>query len=100
MPDGNSRQKKSAIATREQRQAFWSDVMFGNVKQKVVVVVDGQDVEVEVPYSMRERLKASELLGRSEADFIDRHQHSGFVGVTSASDLSDEELDEIIKSGG
>lgn len=47
------------IATRQQRQEFWSDVM--------------GDGEAE----MKDRLKASELLGRSEGDFLERHDHSG-----------------------
>lgn len=49
--------KALVIASREQRQAFWTGIMF--------------DTKVEYPY----RLKASELLGRSEADFIERHKH-------------------------
>lgn len=45
---------KRLIASREERQEFWTLVM--------------QNAGEE----MRERLKASELLGRSEADFIER----------------------------
>jgi len=41
-----------AIATREERQRFWTNVMLND---KV---------------DMKHRLKASELLGRSQADFI------------------------------
>lgn len=44
----------AAIATRHERQAFWKTVL--------------KDAEED----MRHRLKASELLGRSQADFIDR----------------------------
>lgn len=47
------------IADRQQRQRFWSKVMQN----------DGED--------MRARLRASELLGRSEADFIERREHTG-----------------------
>ncbi len=42
------------IATRQERQEFWTEVM------------DGKG-------NMKDRLKASELLGRSEADFTDNH---------------------------
>jgi phage terminase small subunit len=44
------------IATREDRQRFWTDTMKDT----------GED--------MKHRLKASELLGKSQADFIDRHE--------------------------
>ena len=45
------------IKNREERQEFWSNVM--------------QDPQEKTP----DRLKASELLGKSEADFIDRTRH-------------------------
>lgn len=48
-----------AIASREQRQTFWTEVM--------------RDDGVE----MRDRLRASELLGKSQGDFIARLEHSG-----------------------
>lgn len=47
------------IASREQRQAFWSEVM--------------NDENL----FMKDRLRASELLGRSEGDFLDRHEITG-----------------------
>lgn len=61
----NRANKKLApiIATREERQAFWTQSM--KLKK----------------YQLRDRLKASELLGRSEADFIDRRELSGPNGA-------------------
>lgn len=59
------RTKKSTakvIASREERQAFWTQIQN-----------DGSQ-------EMRDRLKASELLARSEGDFIERHEHTGVVG--------------------
>lgn len=50
------------IATRVERQEFWTDVL----KDSVV--------------DMHNRLKASELLGRSEADFVEKHQVTGANG--------------------
>lgn len=47
-------QTSDAIATREERQAFWTAAL--------------RDPDVD----WRNRLKASELLGKSQADFIDR----------------------------
>lgn len=47
------------IATRAERQAFWTEVM-----------ADGSQ-------RMNDRLKAAELLGKSEADFVERLQHEG-----------------------
>lgn len=82
------------IATREERQEFWTMVKTfdvrnfydeeGNLKtikdldddsarliQSIKITKDGDEIEYKLP----DRLKASELLGRSEGDFIDRHKH-------------------------
>jgi phage terminase small subunit len=49
-----------AVWTREARQKFWTAVASGAPRYETVAI--------------RDRLKASELLGRSQADFIDRHE--------------------------
>lgn len=48
-----------AVATRDERQRFWSTVMRGQGRYTKVAI--------------RDRLKASELLGKSHADFLERH---------------------------
>jgi phage terminase small subunit len=80
------------IATRQERQAFWSATMRGEA-------VD-----------MKDRLRASELLGKSEGDFVDRTEltgkNGGPVEVKSDIDLSkcsEEELmflAQIVAKGG
>lgn len=66
-------EKKSAlIATREQRQEFWTSVM------------------LDTDTAMKDRLKASELLGKSEGDFTDKVQ-ANISGMTLA-DLVMEDL--------
>ncbi|MCA9401782.1 MAG: terminase small subunit [Candidatus Omnitrophica bacterium] len=50
----NMRESMPKIANRQQRQEFWSSVM--------------NDVEVDLSV----RLRASELLGKSEADFTEK----------------------------
>lgn len=59
-----------AAATREQRQQFWTAVMNGTTPFKKA--------------SLKDRLKASELLGKSQADFIDKHEHGGPGGAPIA----------------
>jgi hypothetical protein len=54
----------SAVWTRKERQRFWTAVASGA----------GRFARA----SLRDRLKASELLGKSQADFVDRHQLEGF----------------------
>lgn len=51
------------IASRAERQQFWSSVMRDKGQQ------------------MRDRLKAAELLGKSEADFVERQEITGRDGA-------------------
>jgi len=53
--------KESRIASIRERQEFWTSVL------------RGEETEAE----MRDRLKASELLGRCQGDFVDRVESTG-----------------------
>lgn len=65
------------IATREKRQELWTKVM------------NAEGVE------MKDRLRASELLGKSEGDFISKIEHSGNFDLES---LSDDELTKRLEA--
>lgn len=94
----NNRNRKH-IATRQERQEFWTKAMNfdmrgfynkgGSLKpykdldpelarlvQSIKVTKDGEEVEYKLP----DRLKASEHLARSEADFTDTKRHVGADG--------------------
>lgn len=60
------------VAALEQRREFWTLAMNGRSTD-----ADGKPVEVK----MADRLKASELLGKSFGDFLDRAEHSGQMTV-------------------
>ena len=66
------------VAKRQERQQFWTDIMRDN----------GMD--------MRFRLKASELLGRAQGDFIDHIEMRG--GLSKVEQITDHELVAIIRS--
>lgn len=73
-----AREKKEIrplIASRTARQEFWTNTM--------------QDRDEE----MKNRLKASELLGKSEGDFLERVEHSGGINLA-------DELNEARKRAG
>lgn len=54
--------RAESVASRKERQTFWSATLSNTLKDDT-----GQPITV----SMTDRLRASELLGRSEADFTD-----------------------------
>lgn len=60
----------AAIATREERQALWTAILRGQEPDRG-----------GLPPSIKDRLKASELLGKAQADFIDRLRHEGEDGM-------------------
>lgn len=66
------------IATREERQSFWTSVLN------------------DEGTSMSDRLRASELLGKSEADFVERQRHEGGVSIRIVNPYakSDDEAEE------
>lgn len=66
------------IASREERQAFWTSVMRDKKE------------------AMSNRLKAADSLGRSEADFVDRMQLEIGMGE-QLKKMSDEEIVNKIK---
>lgn len=71
---------KGLIANREERQKFWTEFMYSKQTKD------------------SDRLKASELLARSEADFTDKLEHSGNIGLESWTDEQlQKRLDELEK---
>ncbi|MCP4116475.1 MAG: terminase small subunit [Desulfobacteraceae bacterium] len=89
--------QSSKIATREERQAFWTDVMRGNITQDSVEGKGEDAVVVKIPPDMKDRLRAAELLGKSEGDFIERKEVSGPGGgpVQTRAEIVDELLDSV-----
>lgn len=70
----NPARQKMDIADRADRQRFWSLLMNGEVppKRDGTVMIGTVDLDL--------RVKASELLGKSEGDFVERREHSGKNG--------------------
>ena len=68
------RRRKEHIADREERQALWTKILRGVEKQSVILGTDaeGNAIVQDIPPKLSDRLRASELLGKSEADFTDK----------------------------
>lgn len=63
------RASKLYILSREERQSFWAEVMLSD------------------KIAMADRLRASELLGKSEADFTDKLQHTGAYSLAPSEEM-------------
>ena len=91
---------KETIATREERQALWSQIMKNeDPYRKEEKDENGVPVaEGNIPLPVR--LKASELLGKSEADFIDKVDINHNVSLSdiilkSYDKVADKSVEEI-----
>jgi len=62
-----STKNNKKIATRQERQEFWTRIMNGKVSKTL---------------SNSDKMRASELLGKSEMDFVETHHHTGEVQMT------------------
>jgi phage terminase small subunit len=60
------------IMEREERQALWTRIARGEELQEVVLGTGKNKQIVEIPPKMQDRLRASELLGKSECDFSEK----------------------------
>lgn len=63
------------IATREERQRFWSSVARGEPQMQLI---GGKGV-VRAP-SLRDRLLAAQHLAKASGDFVERVRHEGSIG--------------------
>lgn len=60
------------VATREDRQRFWSAVMRGDPMPQMTP----EGITVERPASVRDRLLAAKLLGQTQGDFVERRENT------------------------
>jgi len=72
--------KEKVIMDRESRQELWT-----------MIALDKEE-------RTETRLRASELLGKSEGDFIDRHELSGNIAIEEYKRDIKEKVDALIRS--
>jgi phage terminase small subunit len=65
-----------AVATVKEMKEFWTSVMRGEVNSASPVT------GIPIVPTIADRLKAAELLGKTEALFVDRKKHEGGLTVT------------------
>ena len=76
--------------TKEIRE-FWTRVMRGDEKETVLKYDgEGHQVETEISVSMKDRMKASEMLGKSFAMFTDKVDLTATVPVFEGEDDLDD----------
>lgn len=66
--------KSDAIMTTEELQAWWTSITRGDVTP--MTIPGDEPTTINAIPDLKDRLKASELLGKSKGAFIDRVDHS------------------------
>jgi len=69
--------EKSSILTVQQLREWWSAVINGTVKDVVTV----GDMSLESEPTLKDKLKASDLLGKSQGAFIEKIDHTSSDGT-------------------
>ena len=80
--------RKANIAEAIEVEEFLTLAMRGEKKEEVLIGVGGGEQQVgEIQVSMKDRIKAAELLGKRYALFTDKKQITGAVPVVIADDI-------------
>lgn len=90
---------KDLVASREERQMFWTALMRNKDPHRTIEVDEFGVPKQPEPIPISMRIKAAELLGKSEADFTEKHQIEGNITVTDiisqSYTIDDDDLDAI-----
>lgn len=64
------------VAGRVEVQRFWTNVMRGKRGERAIPTGEGVEI-VDVEADYRERVRASEMLAKTQGQFVERVEHSG-----------------------
>ena len=80
-------QVNDSIASIQEIKEFWTKVMRNEETEEVIVTNEAGPYKMMKDGSLRDRLKAAELLGKTSGIFVDKVEVSGNVPVTFVDDL-------------
>lgn len=78
-----------SIASIQEIKEFWTRVMRNQETEQVIVGSENGPYKMSKDCSLKERIKAGELLGRTAGVFLDKVQIDGNVPVTFVDDLNE-----------
>lgn len=78
----NKKLEKSTIADMTEIKEFWTKLF-----REGIQTVRLKDNDIELPVDVKDRLKASEYIAKTNAAFIEKVEHSGTLGVKIVDDI-------------
>lgn len=76
---------KPSIMTAQERLEFLTEVINGTKGEKLIQIVDGEEIELEVPASMKNRLSAIDIMNKMQGEYITKVE--GDIKLTKLEDL-------------
>lgn len=76
---------KASIMTAQERLEYLTGVIKGVNGEKIIQVVDGEEVEIEVPTSLKNKLNAIDIMNKMQGEYVTKIE--GEVKMTKLEDL-------------
>ncbi len=81
---------KPSIMTAQERLEFLTEVINGTRGEKIIQVVDGEQIEIEAPASMKNRLAAVDIMNKMQGEYTQKVEASVTNAVNICIELSDD----------
>jgi phage terminase small subunit len=81
---------KPSIMTAQDRLEFLTKVINGEQGEKMVQVVDGEPIEVDVPTSLKNKLSAIDIMNKMQGEYVQKVE----AEVTNAVNINIELVEE------
>lgn len=81
---------KPSIMTAQERLEFLTRVINGEQGEKMVQVVDGEPIEVDVPTSLKNKLSAIDIMNKMQGEYVQKVE----AEVTNAVNINIELVEE------
>lgn len=81
---------KPSIMTAQERLEYLTGIIKGTNGEKVIQVVDGEPVEVEVPASVKNKLNAIDIMNKMQGEYTQKVEASVTNAVNICIELSDD----------
>ena len=81
---------KLSIMSAQERLEYLTEVVKGIQCEKVVQIIEGEAVEVDVPTSIKNRLSAIDLMNKMQGEYVQKIEADVNSEVTITIELSDE----------
>ena len=79
-----------AIMTAQERLEWLTKVINGEIGEKILKVIDGEEVEVEVPTSIKNKISAMETMNKMTGEYVQKIQAEVDNNFTINIELSED----------